>query len=463
IHNLRLEQEKSDEPVLTWQNMDLQGVKVQYKPLSIHVDDVLIEKPNTQIILNSDGTLNFKTLMRPTNGQQNPESKNTPSVEEKSGSPENKSMDMVVSKVRIKQGELDYSDLQIRPHFSAHVHNLDGVIGPIAYGTSEKINVELTGNVEAYGTFKGHGFVILREKWPDLNLDMNFHNIELTTFTPYSGRFAGYEISKGKLFLDINYTLVNQRIKGKNHILLDQLTLGKKIESEKATHLPVKFALALMKDRKGQIDFKLPVEGDLGSPSFSWSNLIWTAVENLFVKIITSPFDFIAGLFGGGAELQTIYFSPGASTLAVEEQSKVQSVAKALTERPDLALEIKGEYQEQDIDEFRKTKLNSRLESLLKSHKNDRSAALHSLAKSTLKADELKALEKSPDDDIEKKLLSTMPVTNEELKSLGIARGQAVFSSLTASQIDAQRIYLLSSGKSEDNKNPHASLNLKEK
>jgi hypothetical protein len=58
---------------------------------------------------------------------------------------------------------------------------------------------------------------------------------------------------------------------------------------------------------------------------------------------VTSPFKLLGALFGGGDEdLEYVSFSPGADSLAASQQAKLDSLAKALTERPGLKLDVRG-------------------------------------------------------------------------------------------------------------------------
>ena len=171
----------------------------------------------------------------------------------------------------------------------------------------------------------------------------------MTTFTPYSGYFAGYEIKKGKLFLDLNYTLKNDRILGNNVVRLDNFTLGEKVKSKNSTIWPLKFALALLKDRKGQIKFSLPVEGNTSAPKFSYSSAIKTALYNMLINIVTAPFDFLASMFGGGKDIKLIEFEKMTTQLKAENEIKIDQLAKLLEERPDVKLEILGTCAEKEF------------------------------------------------------------------------------------------------------------------
>ena len=141
---------------------------------------------------------------------------------------------------------------------------------------------------------------------------MSFRNIELSIFNPYSGKFAGYDISKGKLTTELHYKVEGRKLDAQHHIIIDQLEFGDKTASKQAVSLPIKLAVALLKDRNGVIDLNLPVGGSLDDPSFRLAPIIWKVFVNLLEKAVTAPFALLGALFGGGPDLQFIDFKPGA-------------------------------------------------------------------------------------------------------------------------------------------------------
>ncbi|MBK7898011.1 MAG: hypothetical protein IPJ99_01115 [Betaproteobacteria bacterium] len=93
------------------------------------------------------------------------------------------------------------------------------------------------------------------------------------------------------------------------------------MDSPDATGLPVKLAVALLKNGRGEIDINLPISGSLEDPQFSLGGIIVRVIVNLFVKAVTSPFTLIASLFGGGEELSMIDFDPGRTALGAPPSS----------------------------------------------------------------------------------------------------------------------------------------------
>ncbi len=325
--------------ILEIEKADFNKLTYSTGPHALSIDSIVFKELNTHILLRPDGTLNFKEL-----------TKNVP--EENAGKSTDKKsapMSYNIGKLTFVNGKLDFNDWQIKPKFEANIHELNGDLGPLSSDLENKIDINLTGMVEEQGKFTSKGFFFQAQKPMNLDLGVNFSNIEMTTFTPYSGHFMGYEIKKGKLFLDLNYKLKQNRIVGKNKVRLDHFTLGEKVESKNSTSLPLKLAIALLKDRKGQIKFNLPVEGQTDSPKFSYGSAIRTALFNMIVNIVAAPFDFLADLFGGGKELQLIEFENQTPVFKAANEVKLDTVARMMEERPDLRLEILGTCSEKEF------------------------------------------------------------------------------------------------------------------
>src|ERR1700693_5951894 len=113
---------------------------------------------------------------------------------------------------------------------------------------------------------------------------MRMKDLDLTTVNPYSGHFAGYKIDKSKLSVDVSYKIEQRTLAAQQHFVVEQLQLGDRVESPDAVHLPLKIAVALLKDRNGVIDITLPMSGSLDDPHFSIGPVIWQAFINLIVK-----------------------------------------------------------------------------------------------------------------------------------------------------------------------------------
>src|SRR5690606_8044968 len=128
--------------------------------------------------------------------------------------------------------------------------------------------------------------------------------------------------------------------KAKNNIFLDQLDLGEEIESPDAASLPIKLAISLLKNRRGEIDIRLPLSGSINDPQFSITGIIWEAFVNLITKAITTPFDLLGSLLDEGEQLSEVTFPLGYATIQPEAEKRLQVLSEALNDRPALNLEM---------------------------------------------------------------------------------------------------------------------------
>ncbi|MGZ8245092.1 DUF748 domain-containing protein [Methylomagnum sp.] len=254
-------------------------------------------------------------------------------------------MSYAVETIRLENSHADFTDQSIQPHFSTGIEDLHGTIQGVNSKPGQSAQVRLEGRVDPYAPVKIEGQLNLLSPVQFADVHMRFTNLDMTTLSPYSGKFAGYRIKMGKLSLDLDYRLKNRRLDSRNKIVLTRLVLGEPVRDSKAPDLPLHLAIALLKDSKGRIDLNLPIRGDLSKPKVSFTGLVGQVFRGLIRKVATSPFNLLAKLGGGGgggAESRFVGFSPGEAELGTAQADQLSTLAKALRERPALYLQITG-------------------------------------------------------------------------------------------------------------------------
>ena len=153
------------------------------------------------------------------------------------------------------------------------------------------IPMEIVGKVHP---FKSNFFVDVKASLRDFNL---------SPLTPYSGKYAGYKIEKGSLSFDLKYLIQGTKLDAENKVVIDQLTLGDRVDSPDATKLPVGLAIVLLRDSNGKINLDIPLTGRTDDPEFSVWRIVLQVIVNILTKVATAPFALLGSLFGGGEEL----------------------------------------------------------------------------------------------------------------------------------------------------------------
>jgi hypothetical protein len=347
-----------------WKSLYLTGIHIGTAPLTARIEKVALTDFFNRLIINTDGTVNIEAILSPPKGT--PEAKQPakiPAVKEKTaGGPSGRSTAISIKTITLQGGKVDYSDHYIKPHVHLVMEDLGGRISGLDNIKENKADVLLRGKVGGNTPLEIKGRVNPLIKKPFIDLSLNFPGFDLSPFGPYSGKYLGYTLDKGQLAFNLSYKVVDDKLAGQNKIQLSQLTFGAPVASPQATKLPIKLAVALLKDRAGNIDLDLPVKGDLNDPQFSLGGIIVKMFVNLIRQIISSPFKMLGAVFGGGPELAYLQFDPGSSTILPKQKEKLDTLEKILFERPGLSLEIQGQVApQQDTDGLRQLRFEEQL------------------------------------------------------------------------------------------------------
>ncbi|MNF53352.1 OmpA family protein [compost metagenome] len=320
-----------------WQQLDLDGLEYRHGD-ALSIAKVSLLQPYARFIINEDRTTNINDLLIPQAPGSAAKAQPTPAKSSE------KPLGIHIGAIDINEGSANFADLSLTPDFATAIQQLNGQIGTIDSRQQRPAKVDIKGKVDRYAPVTIKGSVNPFDPLASLDIATSFKRVELTNLTPYSGKFAGFRIRKGRLNLDLHYVITKGQLNAENKVLVQQLQLGEKVDSPDAVDLPVRLAVALLKDTEGNISIELPVSGDLNNPQFSVMPIVWQTLRNLVLRAAQAPFKFIGGLVsGGGAEdLGNVSFAAGSSELSSDAQRALNKLAAALKARPALRLEIEG-------------------------------------------------------------------------------------------------------------------------
>ena len=333
----------SAQDLLKWNLLALDGLHFELDPMRLRIDDINLADFYSRLIIAADGKINLQNLTaQKSEAKVEPAKAPADKPAELAAPPPAAEKQISIGKINLSGGNINFSDFFIKPNYSA---NLTGV-----QGTISELKPEAPGDLALLAKLDNAAPVDIRGKINPLSKDLfmdivaDAKEIEMSTFSPYSGKYVGYGIEKGKLSFNVKYKVENRKLDAENKIILNQLTFGERVESPDATKLPVLLAVALLKDRNGVIDINLPIGGSLDDPKFSVGGIVWQLILNVLVKAVTSPFALLGAIFGGGSadELSYVEFDYGRGSLNQATQSKIAAVAKAMSDRPSVNLELSG-------------------------------------------------------------------------------------------------------------------------
>lgn len=340
VDDFRVVETGSKETLLGWSSLQTGQLRLHLSPNRLAIDEIVLSKPAGKLFIDQDGTVNVVKIIK-TPPKDKTVAKSAPEA------PSNE-FPIRISKVRLADGSLDFTDLSLTPPFGTEIGELSGVVIGMSSEKNTRAQVKLEGRVNEYGSARIEGEINTFDPKAFMDIAMIFQNLEMTRLSPYSGKFAGRRIRSGKISLDLEYKIDNGQMLGDNQIIVDRLILGEKVESPDAANLPLDLAVALLQDADGVIDIGLPVRGNLNDPQFSFGGIIWKAFTNLITKIATAPFRALGALLGiEGKDLEAVAFEPGSATPSPPEREKLDKLREALKQRPQLQVVVTGRYDAQ--------------------------------------------------------------------------------------------------------------------
>jgi hypothetical protein len=444
-----------------WKSLALADVDLVVDPFRVSVGRVDLADFFARLIVYSDATLNVTRLLTPgASAEPAPDAKPVPATETAVA---RSALPISIGHIELMRGNVNFSDFYIKPNYSANLTDVAGSVSAMSADQAGELNlaarVERTAPVEVHGRL--HPFA----KELSLDIAAKARDIDLPPLTSYSAKYAGYGIEKGQLTFDVHYQIENRKLAAENRLILDQLKFGPRVESPTATKLPVLLAVALLKDSRGVIDIKLPISGSLDDPKFSVGGIIVQVIINLITKAATAPFALLSAAFGGGEELSTLSFGPGSATLASDTDKRLDTLGKALADRPALRLDIAGRADPAaDRDALRQAAVATAMRAEKMKALVAAGTAPASVDQVTIDASErvrwltaayreapipdrprnaLRMLTDVPPADMEAMLLANAKADDEALRGLANARALAVKDALVARGVADDRLFVV--------------------
>ncbi|HEY3277457.1 MAG TPA: DUF748 domain-containing protein [Syntrophorhabdaceae bacterium] len=329
-----------------WKALSLNRIDAATSPLRVRINGISLADFYAGLAVEPDGALNLKKIVMEEGAAATPSATKpgAPALAKKTekAPPGKETEDIAVGAITLQGGSIEFIDKSINPRFSASLEEIAGRIAGFSLGKDQNAEVDLKGKINENIPLEITGTVNPAKENLFADLKVKFTDLELSDMSPYAAKYMGYKIEKGKLSIDLKYLIAKRKLDSENRIFIDQLTLGEKVDSPDALNLPFRLAIALLKDRHGRITLDVPVSGSFDDPQFSVFRIILKIIGNLIAKAATAPFALLASLVGGGEEMSYLEFPYGSSALSPENLKKIDTLTKALYERPQLKVDIEG-------------------------------------------------------------------------------------------------------------------------
>ena len=348
-------------PLLAWKEAKVEQLLFKKfndgrSHLSVH--ELLLLKPEMQYEINEKGFSNFRRLFMKGGDSEAPTTEPLASREERVKAPEEKNPNtsaaakepslftLDLRSVQLRDANILFTDLAIKPKVQVAIRKLKGSLLGISNEPGHFASVALDGVVAGSGSMRATGQMAFDD--PRLNHDMQlqFRNLPLSDSNPYFMAFAGRHILGGRLDLTLNYKSVDGQLRGQNRFVIKKIELGEEVPEFTGKRLPLGLAVALLEDSDDVIDVKIDIAGNVNSPEFSATGLVWQAVRTVLTNVVTAPFRALASLLGMQGD-PAIYAVPGEAAFLPADQERFTQFSDLLVKRPNATIELIGTYDSQ--------------------------------------------------------------------------------------------------------------------
>jgi hypothetical protein len=237
--------------------------------------------------------------------------------------------------IAVYQGWLDYEEKTLHDPFKMKLWNLSAVAINIS-PEDDYAFFDLKSKVNERGNLVGE-LDISRRGINDMVLNVEVDNLSISDTNPYVDFYMGHNFDDGNLILISKNRIDNYYLESENSVLIERIKVGDKSGNTSEYNVPLKLAIALLRDFDGNVDLELPIDGRLDDPNYRIGRVILQVIKNILVKAVAAPYKLLAEAVGANEEdMKAITFDPLQSELTPKQQRKLNSISKALEKKPEL-------------------------------------------------------------------------------------------------------------------------------
>ena len=330
---------KPRQPFVQWKQVDIKQIdlrKLASGNTALTIDELIFDQPNFLFDLDEKGLSNIRRMfVKPASLKVD----STESINQTQSS----RFQLDIKAVKLRDGLVQFSDLAVVPQLKTEIRKLNGSLLGVSNMPGRYAAIALNGFIADKGSFRAKGQASFDDPRRNHDLSVEFKNVPLNTANAYFIKHAGYSINDGRLDLLLNYKAKDAELLGQNRFVIKDIQLGEEIPDFQGKRLPLRLAVALLEDSDNVIDISLSIKGNIDSPEFSASGLVWQAISTVLSNIVTAPFRALASLLGLQSDAP-IYSVVGESTYLPADQEKLDKLAGVLVKRPNATIELLGAY-----------------------------------------------------------------------------------------------------------------------
>jgi uncharacterized protein involved in outer membrane biogenesis len=359
---------------LRLERMEISGIDFGW-PTHARVARVRLKAPVGELDRAADGSINVQKLFTPAPKQGAAVSPSAPTpAPAKAPAPGPKgpleTMDLQFKEIVVEDGYVRFLDHTTQPPFSEDITKLTVTVKDLSNKASQRANLLVQAIIggDSALDIRGQMSAIGAPTYVDMVGELK--QFTLAAANPYMDSVLAWTIRRGELTAKLEYKIEEGKLDAKNDILVGNLRVAPSRASDevkKRIGLPLGLIVALIKDGSGNIHVNVPITGTLTDRQFDFSDAIWTAVRNVIINVLKSPFRAIGGLFTSGDKIDEIkvdpvVFAAGSAVLGPELERQTVRVGDFLRRSPYVGLTLSSVTSPADEEVLKERAVAARVE-----------------------------------------------------------------------------------------------------
>jgi hypothetical protein len=248
-------------------------------------------------------------------------------------------LDYRADSVALVNGALDFNDHTLQHTFRYRLTDLS-VTTTNVDSRQDSITLVAHSKLNGTGTFDAR-VDMDPNSLRNLHFTYTIASLGMPDFGPYTQFFLAHPILSGTTLNTCRTTIIDNKLQSENHLFVADFQFGRKMDMKGAYQLPVRLAVALLKDKDGNITLDFPVEGDLDDPEYKVMPIVWQVLKNLVVKAVNAPYNLLARAFSADEEdLKSVRFLHLQEDLTAKQEKPLNTVARVAKSKPELKIAL---------------------------------------------------------------------------------------------------------------------------
>lgn len=195
-----------------------------------------------------------------------------------------------IGRLAIYGGDILYTDYSLGEKFGVSLNPLNFIADSVEK-SNRRVDFHLSSSIKPYGNI-AVAISINPKDSSDFDLHYQIQKIPLTLFNPYLIKYTSFPVDRGTIEVNGIWKVRNGLIHSNNHLLVIDPRVGKKIKNNYTNWLPLRLVMFFVRERGNVIDYEIPILGDLNNPKFKLRDILFDALENLFIKPVTTVYRY---------------------------------------------------------------------------------------------------------------------------------------------------------------------------